>query len=74
MAKHMRDVMTWRQIRDQLNTYPDDVLDMVALIWMDPEKKPIDEFVGITELSPYDRNGVASPDNELSFDYEGAWR
>lgn len=53
--------MTWRELRDQLNSLSDELLDMEVHI-----DHQLDGFHWACELSPYDGEGEPGPDNPLS--------
>ena len=76
MAKHMRQVMTWREIKEFIAAQPDEVQDMPAEAWLAPrggyERWTVhqDMFPVVTSITPY-YDGDASADNPLSFNLEG---
>lgn len=77
MAKHMRNVMTWRDIKVFIDALPEDVQDMPAEAWLAPrggyERWTVDQdmFPVVTSITPYDGDAEPSVDNPLSLNLEG---
>lgn len=57
--------MTWRDLMERIGKLPDDVLDMPALVWVDPANKGAKGECQVVDLSPYDVGKPVSEDNRL---------
>lgn len=77
MAKHMRRVMTLREIKEQIASLPDEAQDTIAYAWLAPidgcERWTVtgDMFPAVTSLTPYNADEPISKDNPMSFNLEG---
>ena len=77
MAKHMRNVMTWRDIKVFIDALPEEVQDMPAKVWLsslndvDMRLPGSDLFPMVTSITPFCENDEPSVDNPLSLNLEG---
>lgn len=61
--------ITWRDLMVCIGELPEDVLDMPALVWVDPADKDADGECRVIDLSPFDADQPISKDNRLCIDF-----
>lgn len=61
--------MTWRDLMVRINELPESVLDMPALVWVDPANKGADGECRVVDLSPYDTDQPIGDGNRLCIDF-----
>lgn len=61
--------ITWRDLMVRINELPEDVLDMPALVWVDPANKNADGERRVIDLSPYDADQPIGEGNRLCIDF-----
>ena len=61
--------MTWRDLMARINELPENVLDMPALVWVDPANKGADGECRIVNLSPFNADEPIGESNRLCIDF-----
>lgn len=61
--------MTWRGLMARLSELSEDLLDMPALVWVDPDNRGADGECQVVDLSPYDVGKPVSEDNRLCIEF-----
>ena len=61
--------ITWRDLMVRINELPEDVLDMPALVWVDPANKGADGECRVIDLSPFNADEPVGEDNRLCIDF-----
>ena len=64
----MADMMTWRELVWAIDRMPEWMKDDLACVWLpkDVDWNCQSEFVGFTELTPYDSDAEPGEDNPYS--------